>query len=288
MWDWLLDLGGDAVDVAADSGGDAVLDYGTDAVFDYGADLGDFGDVGEWYLDTATGDLVSADEMQAIMDLDLSGSGSGPVGDVLGPQNYDWDAASLGEPGAGFATPDQIAATAPYNASSGLGLGDWAKALAQGLSKALGSLGGGLGGPGAGGGAGGGGLPMSGGLGGMMSGDAGVGGGGGGVPGMQGPQDVSGLQGLVRPGTQEALAALQRGDVGAALQRGQAEAALAQMTPAQRAQLGMQSPIDRGPDPVKFTPLAMPTQGGPMPMAGSAPPAQRLSGLQRLALEKLG
>ena len=228
----------------------------------------------------------------------MSGSGSGPVGEVFGPQNYDWDAAAAGETGAGYATPEQVAATAPFNASSG---SDWGKAIAQGLSNALGGLGGGLsslGSPSAGGGGGlAGGTPLPA----MMSGaGGGVGGGGIGVPGLQGPVDVPGLQGLIRPDMQGAMPGigLPRGQAEAGIGMGApaqaafaqvspAQAAFAQLSPEQRAALGMQAPIDRGPDPVKFTPLQMPVPGGAMPMAGAAP-AQRLSGLQRLALERLG
>jgi len=279
--------------VSWDDFGDVLPDFDLSTFlqdYDFG---GTFGDI---FFDTDTGTFLDASQVDPsmVMDLDMSGSGSGPVGEVFGPQNYDWDAAAAGETGAGYATPEQVAATAPFNASSG---SDWGKALAQGLSKALGGLGGGLsslGSPGAGGGGGlVGGTPMPA----MMSGAGGGGGGGGiSVPGLQGPVDVPGLQGLVRPGMQEALGGATGmprglGDVGASLggapQFSAAQAAFAQLSPEQRAALGMQAPIDRGPDPVKFTPLQMPVPGGAMPMAGAAP-APRLSGLQRLALERLG
>jgi hypothetical protein len=156
--DEAVDLGGTAVDLggtATDLGGTAADLGGT--VADLSADY-DFGGGTEWFVDTVTGELVTAEQAQAISDLDFSGSGSGPVGDIMGPQNYDWDAASLGETGPGFATPGQIDATTPFNASSGI---DWTKLLAQGLKSglkgALGSLGSGSGALGAGSRAGGGG-----------------------------------------------------------------------------------------------------------------------------------
>jgi len=252
-------------------------DWGDWDLLDSLANIGfDAGDLGDLFLDTETGQFIDpsmvdpADLIGDFGGLPEANVPGGPTGTSLsdqlrsrevdpyteGSEDFDW--AAMADPSASIASADD----------------GWAKAIAQGLGSALGGLGKGLTGLG--------GLPVGdGGLGGLGGGaGGGLGGGGGSVPGLQGPVDVPGLPGLIRAGQQEPL--------GAERVRGQADAALASLTPAQRAALGMTPPIDRGPDPVKFTPLQIPTaSGAPVPMAGVAP-APRLSGLQRLISERLG
>jgi hypothetical protein len=261
MWDWLdeiINLGADAADV----GGDQVLD-----LVNTGADAGG----GDWFFDTATGELVTADQMQQIMDLDLSGSGSGPLGsDFTGALDTSpiststsdmlrsIEGSSPGTTAPGREPFDWNAMADPSASIASAGSSDWTKALAQGLSNALGGLSGGLKGLQ---GDGSGGVPSGGSLPGML---------GGGSPNVLGDLGGGGLQGLLRAGDQ--------GPIGAAY---------SETTPNPSAKYTMQSPIDAGPAPRPFTPLALPTAGGGVPMAGQSS-APRMSGLQRLLLEKLG
>jgi hypothetical protein len=55
---------------------------------------------------------------------------------------------------------------------------------------------------------------------------------------------------------------------------------------ADAARNGLQAPIDAGPTPRPFTPLVIPPGPGGVGMAQA--PAPRMSGLQRLMLERLG
>jgi len=248
-----------------------------DAIANTGFDAGDLG--GDLFFNTDTGEFLDASMVDpaSVTDLDLSGSGSGPI-DFGGTGALDTSPVST-------STSDQLRSlqadastpgTEPFNAAnmadpsasiasaSGLGSGE-AKALASGLADAF--------------------KPAAGGLAGLAN--AGIGALTGlpgipgltnasldraGTPGMGGMTDAGGLpglQGLVRPGMQD--------PVTAALMRLQADPG---------ARLGLQAPVDPGPPPVKFTPLQMPVTG-PMPtMAGA--PAPRMSGLQRLALERMG
>lgn len=252
-------------------------DYGwLDALANLGADAGDLGNM---VLDTVTGELVDISTLspQDLADLDaegLTGGGSGQFN--LGPSSTSTSdhlrslQADPTTPGSEPFNWDAMADPSASIASAGGG-SDWAKAIAQGLGNALGGLGsglkglGGLAAPAPGGSLPGlsgmgtastpsaPGLPSAGGIGGLSLPDAG---------------SVGGLASLGRPGMQDPISA--------ALMQGQAR-----MSP-----FAMQTPIDPGPAPRPFTPLALPTAGAGVPMAQA--PIQRLSGLQRLALERLG
>ena len=242
-------------------------DFGDWNLLDSLANIGfDAGDLGDLFLDTETGQFVDpsmvdpADLIGDFGGLPEANVPGGPTGTSLSDQlrsrevdpytegSEDFDWAAMADPSASIASAD----------------GGWGKAIAQGLGSALGGLGKGLTGLG--------GAPVGdGGLGGLGGGGGVMGGGGGSVPGLQGPVDVPGLPGLIRAGQQEPIGA-----------------AYTSVTPTPRAQFGMQAPVDPGREPVRFTPLQIPTaSGAPVPMAGvgSTP---RLSGLQRLALERLG
>jgi len=245
-------------------------------------------DLSNMVLDTATGQLVDIASLspEDLTDLDgegLTGGGSGQLN--LGPSStstsdhlrslqadpntpgsepFDWNA--MADPSASIASADD---------------NGWGKALAQGLSNALSGAGGGLkglmGDPSGGG-------PTPGGAGGLaggqpsLMGDPGLVGDpgrlSGGAPSvlgdLMGPPSGGGLQSLLHPGSQDAVGAQYTATAGVP-----------------RSPLTMQSAIDPGPAPRPFTPLALPTAGGPLPMAGQAP-MPRLSGLQRLLSERLG
>ncbi len=272
------------------------------------------GDLSNMVLDTQTGQLVDIATLspQDLADLDMSGSPSGsdpsesfgpsapgrgapggPTGTSLSDQirsemadpNYmppgsePFDPNAMADPSASIASADAL---------NGNG---WMKALAQGLGNALGGLGGSLKGlPGLGADTGGGlrapNVP------GMMS--ASVPGfdgaptmgaipSGAGGSGLLGTPDGGGLAGL------GGLGRLQDAPGAAAVQGSPAlQAAVAALLRDQASanRLPSQGPIDAGPAPPKFSPLMLPV-AGPAPAMAQAP-QPRMSGLQRLALERLG
>jgi len=253
-----------------------------DALANTGFDAGDLGDF--MYFDTDTGQFVDASMVDpaSVTDLDLSGSGSGPIdfggtggaldtspiststsdqlrslqADASTPGSEPFNAANMADPSASIASADD-----------GSGLGKYIKALAGGLGSALTGAGGGLSGL-AGGNAGMGALTGLPGIPGLTNASLER----AGTPGMGGMTDAGGLpglQGLVRPAMQD--------PVSAALMRLQADPG---------ARLGLQAPVDAGPPPVKFTPLQVPGAASP-PMAGAVP-QPRMSGLQRLMAERMG
>jgi hypothetical protein len=104
----------------------------------------------------------------------------------------------------------------------------------------------------------------------------GVSGGGGGVLGMQGG-------GFSTPLAADAGAGVSGGELG---MQGGINAILSRLQADPGASVALQAPIDPGPVPMlPFTPLVLPAPSGAAP---TAPPPPRMSGLQRLMLERLG
>jgi len=239
----------------------------------------DAGDLDSLYFNTDTGQFVDSSmvDMSQVQDLNaasgMSGTDPGPLlpsaiststsdqlrsleADPNTPGSEPFNAANMADPSASIASADD-----------GSGLGKYIKALAGGLGSALTGAGGGLSGL-AGGNAGMGALTGLPGIPGLTNASLER----AGTPGMGGMTDAGGLpglQGLVRPGMQD--------PVTAALMRLQADPG---------AKLGLQAPVDPGPPPVKFTPLQVPVAGQAPPMASA--PQPRMSGLQRLAMERMG
>ncbi len=278
MWDWLDEI----INLGADAG-----DVGGDAVGTLLTDVGDFGgDSTEWFVDSATGELVTAEQAAQLADLDLSGSGSGPLGgdftgsldttpssgstsDMLrslqadpsapGRESFDW--AKMADPSASIASAGNT---------------DWMKALAQGLKSGMGLLGAGSG---------------AGGL-------AGLANGGGGampsMPGLMGAGDsrVSAPLGMDMArvgaaGGADVPAGGSGGGLGGLGMQGGISALLSHLQADPGTRLGLQAPVDAGPTPRPFTPLVIPTAGpvgGPMAQASSP----RISGLQKLLMERFG
>jgi hypothetical protein len=172
---------------------------------------------------------------------------------------------------------------------------DWLKALGQGLSAAKGLLGGGLG---------------QGGLAGLTQDARGGGGSVSGLPGLMSagiPQvggvgqadisrvgawsqpdlsrpDIASAGGMSQPDIAR-LGGMSQADIlGGARMQDAIHAAYAQGQADPGMRLGLQGAIDAGPIRDQFAPIVMPFA----PVGGGVPPAQRLSGLQRLAAERFG
>ena len=302
-------------------------DFGGD--WDWANELANFGsdvgDVGEWFLDSVTGEVVNAADMESIL-----GEGLGDFDQDFGDAPLDFDPAldmgdfgdlPLADSPISRSTSDMLRSMEgapegtmapgrekfdwtkmadPTASIASAGGPNWAKLLAQGLQAGLGALGSGLGGrAGAGGGDDGrearAGLPS--------------------LPGMMGAPDVrisapdaadwarvsapgaadvprvGGLESFTpQLGGLDALGVPRLGGPGGLDRPGMQEginAILARLQAADPgARLGLQGPIDPGPIPRPFTPLVIPTTPGGAPMAQGAGP--RMSGLQRLLLERLG
>jgi hypothetical protein len=166
---------------------------------------------------------------------------------------------------------------------------DWLKALGQGLTAAKGLLGGGSGQGGLAGlaDAKGGGAAISG-LPGLMS--AGIPQVGGvGAPditrvGAWSRPDIASAGGMSQPDIAR-LGGMSQADIlGGARMQDAIHAAYAQGQADPGMRLGLQGPIDAGSIRDQFAPIVMPFA----PVGGGVPPAQRLSGLQRLAAERFG
>lgn len=229
------------------------------------------GDLGGWLFDTDTGQFVPADGIDPALidtlDYPVSNVSGGPTGTSLSDQlrSREADVNTPGsEPFHGLtADPMSIASGSMDWGKALSGLGGLGSALGKGLSGLAGNTPGLLGvnggpistalsAPSLGGVAG---------AGGMMASTSGGGDFGGGPPSVHAPDQVR--LGMTDPIT-------------AALMHLQAD-------PGTR--IAVQSPLPMR-EPIPFTPLTItqPTPSGPM----AAAPAPRLSGLQRLALERLG
>lgn len=250
-------------------------------------------ETGNLVMDTITGEIVDASTVDPadIMDaMGLFGTSSdfpdaGPVG------TYDFDAAAAGETGAGYGTPAEVAATAPFNASAGGG-SDWWKAAAQGV-KALADMGLGKGLAGLSG------SPSSGGGGGASYNGGGM---------MTAPQmggiDLPSLPSVQAPPMLSApglTAAPQSGGLDlpdspnfAALPSVQAPTPLRAEVDALgrlNADPGTRIPMQEGLpiSPVApFQPLNLPLPGGGAPMGPPGPVAPILTGLQALIAQRRG
>lgn len=293
---------------------DALSGFGSLDDFDWDGFLGgladwDFGDIGEMFLDSETGDFVTADQIQDIMD-PMVVEEFGHVDD-LGPSGFDFSehVDDLGPidwghvDDLGPSSWDHVDDLGPVQGSDGMP--DWLKQLGKGAAGLLS----GLGGTGRGllsGLDGGGGVP-SGGSGGaaMMGAQSGgslptsgvsIGGPTPGLMGLSGLMEaripsVGGSEGasISRVDLSGGGASIPRVDGGDSSGLGipglSNQGALYQRDPITGAMVPVSSsvaPLERGAIP-EFRPIQVP-MGGPMPMAQQAP-APRMSGLQRLLME---